>query len=225
MKIVVKLGGFAFPLKINEEIIKAFSSRFKEIHEAGHRLAVVTGGGEAARIYINAARNLGASESFCDQLGILVSRLNAKLILASLNDLAAYKIPESLEEFQNLFSLGKIVVMGGLQPGHSTNAVAALIAELIKADLLINVTDVDGVYTKDPKEDPKAKLLNEVTIKQLQEILSLNEMKAGKYKLLDLLAIKIIERSKIPIWIINGKNPFNLIKVIKGEKIGTKILS
>ncbi|MEM3606389.1 MAG: UMP kinase [Candidatus Bathyarchaeia archaeon] len=225
MKIVVKLGGFAFPLKINEEVIKAFALKFKEIYEEGYRLAIVAGGGEAARVYINAARNLGAPESFCDQLGILVSRLNAKLILTSLNDLAVFKIPESLEEFQNLFSLGKIVVMGGLQPGHSTNAVAALIAELIKADLLINVTDVDGVYTKDPKEDPEAKLLNEVTIKQLQEILSLNEMKAGKYKLLDLLALKIIERSKIPTWIINGKNPSNLIKVIKGEKIGTKILS
>ncbi|MBS7655784.1 UMP kinase [Candidatus Bathyarchaeota archaeon] len=225
MKIVVKLGGFAFPLKIDEEVIKAFALKFKEIYKAGHKLAIVTGGGEAARVYINAARNLGASESFCDQLGILVSRLNAKLILTSLNDLAAFKIPESLEEFQNLFSLGKIVVMGGLQPGHSTNAVAALIAELIKADLLINVTDVDGVYTKDPKEDPKAKLLNKVTVKQLQEILSLNEMKAGKYKLLDLLALKIIERSKIPTWIINGKDPSNLIKAIKGEKIGTKILS
>ncbi len=225
MKIVVKLGGFAFPLKINEELIKSFALKFREIHESGHKLTIVAGGGEAARIYINAARKLGASESFCDQLGILVSRLNAKLIIASLNELAAPKIPESLDEFQSLLPLNKIIVMGGLQPGHSTNAVAALIAELIKADLLINVTDVDGVYTKDPRKNPDAKLLEEVTINQLQEILSLNEVKAGTYKLLDFLAIKIIERSKIPTWIINGKNPSNLIKVIKGEKIGTKILT
>ncbi|MBS7658320.1 MAG: UMP kinase [Candidatus Bathyarchaeia archaeon] len=225
MKIVVKLGGFAFPLKINEEIINSFALKFKEIHETGHKLTVVTGGGEAARVYINAARKLGASESFCDQLGILVSRLNAKLLIASLNDLAAPKIPETLEEFQSLLPLEKIIVMGGLQPGHSTNAVAALIAESIKADLLINVTDVDGVYTKDPKKDPEAKLLKEVNINQLQEILSSSEVKAGTYKLLDLLAIKIIERSKIPTWIINGRNPSNLIKVIKGEKIGTKILT
>ncbi|MEM3606545.1 MAG: UMP kinase, partial [Candidatus Bathyarchaeia archaeon] len=68
MKIVVKLGGFAFPLKINEEIINSFALKFKEIHETGHKLTVVTGGGEAARVYINAARKLGASESFCDQL-------------------------------------------------------------------------------------------------------------------------------------------------------------
>jgi len=68
MKIVVKLGGFAFPLKINEEIIKSFALKFKEIHKAGHKLTVVAGGGEAARAYINVARKLGASESFCDQL-------------------------------------------------------------------------------------------------------------------------------------------------------------
>ena len=66
--------------------------------------------------------------------------------------------------------------MGGLQPGHSTNAVAAIAAETIKANLFLNATDVDGVYTADPSKDPTAKRLEEVNVNHLAEILSKNEM-------------------------------------------------
>lgn len=225
MKVVIKLGGFAFPIRLDEEIIKSFAGKFKEIHERGHRLVVVAGGGEAARLYIEAARKLGAPESFCDQIGILISRANASLIIASLEGAAALRVPESLEELYTLFSSGKIVVMGGLQPGQSTNAVAALAAEALRADALINITDVEGVYTSDPKKHPEAKLLKEVTTSELLKILSSGGARAGEYELLDLSAIKVIERSKIPTWVISGRDPSNVIKVIEGKSVGTRVIT
>ncbi|HID17539.1 TPA: UMP kinase [Candidatus Bathyarchaeota archaeon] len=226
MRVVIKLGGFAFPIKLDRKLIKSFASKFKEIHERGHRLVVVTGGGGVARLYIEAARRLGAPESFCDQVGILISRANASLIIASLGDAAASKVPETLEELHILFSSRRrVVVMGGLHPGQSTNAVAALAAEALKADALINVTDVEGVYTSDPKKYPKAILLKEVTTDELLKILSFRGARAGEYELLDLLAIKVIERSKIPTWVISGKDPSNVVKVIEGKSVGTKIIA
>ncbi|RLG06650.1 MAG: UMP kinase, partial [Thaumarchaeota archaeon] len=136
---------------------------------------------------------------------------------------AYQEIPESLEEIIEYASLGRIVVAGGLQPAQSTTAVAALAAEALKAEKLIIATDVDGVYTSDPKKDPDAKLLEKVTLSKLEEILSESPHIAGEYKLIDMLALKILRRSKIRTIVLNGNKPENLEKAIRGEKIGTLI--
>ncbi|MCX8191829.1 MAG: hypothetical protein N3F06_03385, partial [Nitrososphaerales archaeon] len=93
-------------------------------------------------------------------------------------------------------------------------------AERVGAKLFINATDVDGVYTSDPRTDKDAKLLKKVTIKELMKILLEGKMNAGTYELMDLVALKIIERSKIPTRIVKYST-LNLIRVIEGEDLGT----
>jgi uridylate kinase len=222
MKLVIKIGGHLFPPELNITRINEFTSILKDLRK-NHKIIVVAGGGANARLYIQAARKLGSDESYCDDIGISFARLNAKLLISALAEDSYPRVAENTVELRTYNLSDKIVVMGGLQPGQSTNAVAAIAAEIVRADLLINGTDVDGVYTDDPKIHPDAKKLDEVPIDQLLEIIVKNKSSAGGYRLLDLVAVKIIERSKIPTIILDLKDPKNLIRVIEGNKIGTRI--
>jgi len=222
LKAVLKLGGFAFDsgpsmskIGAYAKVIKSFSSR--------NQIVVVSGGGSLARSYVAAARELGASEFVCDQIGIHVSRLNARLLLASLGDSAFPEVPERFEDLVKDVGSGLIVVMGGIQPGQSTNAAAALAAEAMHADL-VNATDVDGVYTADPRKDPTARKLDVVTPEELMRILAAEGTRAGEYALMDPVAIQVIRRSKIPVTIVDGRDPMNIDKALHGKRIGTKVV-
>lgn len=223
MKAVLKLGGFAFNSESSGENLRDYARVIREFSKK-NRLVVVTGGGSIARKYITAARALGASEFVCDQIGIHVSRLNARLLAAGLHESAYPKIPESPESMVESMRSDSIIVMGGLQPGQSTNAVAALAAEAMRADLLVNATGVDGVYTADPRKDPNARKMYKVTPEELATILATQGFRAGEYDLMDPLAIRIIERSKIPAVIVNGRVPSNIKRALHGKRIGTRIV-
>jgi len=225
MKIVIKIGGYAFPSEIDVGLIIEYANILRQLRKDGHIVVAVTGGGENARKYINSARKLGGAEFLCDLIGIHVSRLNAYLLITKLGEDAYPNPPTSIDELMQALMTGKIVVVGGLQPGQSTNAVAAIAAEAVGADMLINTTDVDGVYTADPKKDPHAKKLPVVNIKEFIDIVSGEKMFAGSYDLFDLPALKIIERSKIPTWIVNGRSVENVAKAILGEKVGTHVIA
>src|SRR5260370_40931246 len=97
-----------------------------------------------------------------------------------------------LSELIHYVSPGKVVVIGGLQPGQSTNAVAALAAEITHADFLVNATDVQGVYTADPKKDPKAKMLRSVSVDKLLGWAMAGAVFGGKYERLDSVAFEIL---------------------------------
>ncbi len=222
MKAVIKIGGFAFTSETTQ-LIEEYVRLLRELVGEYH-LVVVTGGGPIARTYIKAARNMGVPESLCDQLGILVSRLNARLLVDGLGEYAFPEIPTNIDELKHYFASGKIVAMGGLQPGQSTNAVAAIAAETIGAQLFVNATDVEGVYTSDPSKDPKAKKLDEVTIGGLGEILAKGDITAGEYDLMDPIALRIIQRSRIPTIIVDGRRTENVLKALKSEKTGTKLI-
>lgn len=223
MRTVLKLGGFAFSDSRQESFIQQYVDLLKQL-SVEHHLIVIAGGGTTARSYIKTARKMGVPESLCDQLGILVSRLNARLLADGLAEHAYPEIPTTVSELKHYFASGKIVAMGGLQPGHSTNAVAAIAAETVKAEIFVNATDVDGVYTSDPSKDPTAKRLDEITTARLAEILSGGELTAGTYDLMDPIALRIIERSRIPTIIIDGRTPTNVLKALRKEKTGTRIL-
>jgi uridylate kinase len=223
LKAVVKLGGFAFPGREEKTLVEEYVRVFKELIVENH-LVVVAGGGAIARTYIKAARDMGVSESLCDQIGILVSRLNARLLLDGLGEYAFPEVPVNVDELRHYFASGKIVVMGGLTPGHSTNAVAAIAAETIGAELFVNATDVDGVYTTDPEKDKLAQKLEQVTVKQLTEILSMTGVTAGAYDLMDPLALRIIARSNLPTIILDGRKPMNIVKALRNEKVGTRVI-
>jgi len=222
LKVVFKLGKFLFPLKIQTEKLKDYVKMFEEMFKEGKKLLIVTGGGEVAREYIRVAREYGLDEATCDQLGIEVSRLNAYLLLSMLGENAYPEVPKSLREVKRFFHHGKIVVCGGLTPGHSTTAVGALAAEVIRADCYVIATDVDGIYTRDPKIYKDAEKLEVVDTSEVFKMASQGRFWAGTYEL-DPLAIKVIERSKIPTYFIDGRKTENLKKVLAGEKIGTYI--
>lgn len=219
----MKLGGFAFPGEpgtlLVEEYVKLLKGLVGEYH-----LVIVTGGGRVARIYIKAARGMGVSEALCDEIGILVSRLNARLLVDGLGEYAFPEIPVSVRELKHYFASGKIVAMGGLTPGHSTNAVAAIAAETVDAELLVNATNVQGVFSADPSKDKKAKKLDEVKVSKLTQILSSVDMTAGAYDLMDPLALRIIARSKIPTVILDGRTPANVTRALRNEHVGTRVV-
>jgi len=222
-KVVLKLGGLAF----DPELSGARVSRYVEVirkFSRKNQLVVVTGGGPISRKYIAAARELGASEAICDQVGIHVSRVNARLLVAGLGDSAFPEIPEHLEDLLTYVTSGLVVVAGGFQPAQSTNGVAALAAEATGAELLVNATDVDGVYTADPHKDPKAKRLDEVSVEELMRILSTEGFRAGEYALMDPLSLRVIERSGIPVTITDGRDPSNIAKALLGKRIGTRVV-
>ena len=98
----------------------------------------------------------------------------------------------------------------------------SILAEFIKADKLINLTSVDGMYTKDPNKFDDAVMFSEVSTDKLMEIVSGNETKAGTYEFIDKTAIEIIRRSGIKTVILNGNNPDN-VKLAISEPIGTLI--
>ena len=145
--VVLKLGG-SFLLangNANLESIKEMASTCRSILSKEAKLIVVVGGGVPARNYISAASALGASNGVKDHFGILVSRLNARLFIEALgDDLTLSEPAETLQEVRTFLQQKPVVVLGGLQPGQSTTAVAALCAEYVKADQVIFSTDVDG---------------------------------------------------------------------------------
>lgn len=226
MRAVLKIGGSLLYDKdgnILVEKVRDYAAAIKSLVKKKHSLVVVVGGGIPARVFISAARDLGASEAQCDWLGIKLARNNAELLCAGLGDIAYPKIVETLDELEVAVKLGKVVLMGGLIPGQSTNAVAALAAETVNAETLFNATNVDGVYDRDPKESG-AKRFDSITVVELKKVLSGGGTKAGEYKLFDSVAIRIVERSKIPTVIFDGRNPDNLTRVFRGENIGTRIV-
>ena len=224
MRAVVKLGGALFRRDPNIDALKQMAKALIGFASEGNQLVCVAGGGENARTYISAARRLGAEESTCDIIGIQITRANAELLRIAMGSRALSKIPVSIAELPSLVDGGKVVVMGGLQPGQSTNAVAALAAEITRAQILVNATDVDGVYTEDPKKNPKAKLLRSVHVDKLLNWAMAGEVFAGRYELLDPLALKILQRAKTPTRFVSLDDPENILSALKGKDIGTRVV-
>ena len=219
--IVIKFSGKVFGVE-NIKILKDYA-RFLVKLSKTHQPIVVAGGGKIARHFISHARSSGADESTLDELGIEISRLNAKLLIYALKDKAYPHPPTSLKEAKNAVDSGLIVVAGGLHPGQSTNGTAALIAEKVKAVQFLNATDVKGIYDSDPNKSKKAKLFKTIELKKLRGMLVKEDSVAGGYDLMDIVALKIIERSKIKTRVIQSDIK-TLEKAVKGLAVGTEIV-
>lgn len=220
--LVIKLSGSVFNFKTTSKSLKEYAQVLLDI-QTKVQPVVVSGGGIIARHYVNLARSLGSDESSLDEMGIEISRLNAMLLSAALGDSVYPVIPSNLEEISIACQSGKIIVSGGLHPGQSTNATAALICEKIKADRFLNATDVDGIYDSDPKKNAKAKMFKEITIKKCLDLLNTESTQAGSYDLMDIVAMKVIERSKIPTWVIKSDPKVIRNLIMKNSQTGTKI--
>ena len=207
MKIVVAIGGSILLKEYDCKKFQEYSEILKSL-ASEHEIFVVVGGGKPAREYIGVVREL-----------------NAKLLLSALGDAAYQKVPHNFQEALEYSATGKIIVMGGTEPAHSTDAVSAILAEYIHADKLINLTSVDGMYDKDPNKYEDAKLIKEITASEMIEFISGKDTKAGTYEFFDMTAIQMIKRSSLETVIANGYDSENLIKAINGEEVGTKVIS
>ncbi len=227
MKVVISLGSIFFA---DAASIKKVAEVLEELAKSCN-LYIVTGGGEIARERIKIARDLGANEAICDYIGIALTRVNAKLLISALKD--AY--PEPFSDYKEVAEAkavvkgegedeeAKIAVMGGVSPGYTTDAVAAILAEYVNADLFIDVTSVDGVYDADPRIYPDARKYDKLTAKELVALTMKEELKAGSRIIIDPVAAKIIERSGIKTIVIDGSNPRNILDAVHGKHHGTEI--
>jgi uridylate kinase len=222
-KIVVSLGGSVLVPSLESNNISRYVSVLKKITEKCRIFIVVGGGGEARR-YIRVARSLGVGEATADELGILVTRMNARLLVAGLGDAAYPRVAENYTEAREFAETGKIVVMGGITPAQTTDAVSAVLAESIGADLLINATSIDGIYSADPKKDAAAVRYEHLTPQELLEIINRGRLDAGANIVLDIVAGKVIERSGIPLLVLDGRDPENLYRaIVEGTCTGTVV--
>lgn len=220
--VVISIGGSVLIPKLDTSRIKTFADMLVNLKKKGIRVHVVVGGGKVSREYISAAKALGANDAECDKLGIDFTRLNSRLLIAALRKNAFPEPAVSLEEAARI-DTGQIIVMGGTHIGHTTDAVAALLAEYIRSDLLIIATNVDGVYEKDPKKHPNAKKFDRISASELVQIVMSSIMKAGSAGVVDPLAAKIIERSGIKTIVVNGNKPAQIESACSGVHKGTVI--
>jgi len=223
MRIVVRIGGSVVANPINTELMSKYADIIKAVRHQGHEVAVVLGGGALAREFIGIAKNLGLNMYEQDEIAISCSRLFAQLFLKKLGDVACDKVAITLDDAEQCLGEGKVVVMGGLKPGITTDTVAALVAERVNAELLLKGTDQNGIYDKDPRKHPDAIKLDRLSIEDLAKVFEHNEHKAGIHQIIDPEAIKVLRRKRLKIIVVNGFKPENMVAALKGENVGTMI--
>jgi uridylate kinase len=223
MKVIVRVGGSVVGSPLKASLISDYVALFKELKQQGHEVIAVVGGGSLARYFIKVAAALGLEEAKRDWAAIHVSRLFAQLFVLGLGDAGCGTMPVNLDEVDACIETGKIVVMGGLRPGMTTDTVAAIIGERIGADLLVKGSNVDGIYSKDPGKYSDAKKLDILTFDDLDELFESNKHKAGIHQIVDPEAVKILQRSKLTTVIVDGYDTANVMAAVNGEKVGTVI--
>ena len=224
MRVVVSIGGSVLAPDLEASRVEAHASVIDGLVEDGHAVAAVVGGGDVARSYIGTARELGATEYDLDAIGIDVTRLNARLLLAALDSSAIPEPAGSHEAARASLRRGETVVMGGTVPGHTTDAVSALLAETVEADLLVYATSVAGVYSTDPSEDDDAERHDRLTPSGLVDAIASIGTAAGSNAPVDLLAAKVIERSGLRTVVLDGTDPARIADAVAGEFDGTEVV-
>jgi len=223
VRLVVRIGGSVVASPINTELLGKYADLIKTVKAQGHEVAVVIGGGALARDFIRTAKDLGLDMQAQDEVAISVSRLFAQLFLKRLGEGGWSKVAMTLDDAAQGLSEGRIVAMGGLKPGITTDAVAALVAERVNADLLIKGTDQDGIYDKDPRKHAGAVKLDHLGFDDLPKIFEQREHKAGIHQIVDPEAVKVLKRRRLKLIVVNGFKPENILAAVKGEKVGTEI--
>lgn len=223
MRLVIRIGGSVVASPVNTDLMSKYAEIIKDIKQQGHEVAVVLGGGALAREFISLARNLELDMVDQDEIAISCSRLFAQLFLKKLGETSCSKVAVTLDEAAMCLREGKILVMGGLKPGITTDAVAALVAERVKAELLIKGTDQNGVYNMDPRKHPNAVKLDKLSFEELSEVFEHSKHVAGIHQIIDPEAIKVLKRKKLKLVVVNGFQPENIMAAIRGEPVGTII--
>lgn len=206
-RVVAAVGGSVLVPSLEEHRLKEWADTLIRLSEKGIQVFVVVGGGGEARRYISACRDIALDEASSDEIGIMVTRINAALLIGALKEYAYPRAAESYLQAKEFAVSGKIVVMGGVTPGQTTDAVGAVLAEETNSSMMLDLTAVDGIYTADPKRDPSAKKFDTMTPAELISLIMKEKMNAGSNMIIDLVAAKVTERSGVPLVVIDGRDP------------------
>jgi uridylate kinase len=229
-RILLKLSGEALMGKrqygIDPERLAEYAQEIKSVIEEGVEIAIVIGGGNIFRGVAGASKGMDRVQA--DNMGMLATVING-LALQSALEVAnvqtrlqtAIQINEVAEPFIRRRALrhlekGRVVIFGGGtgNPYFTTDSAAVLRAIEIKADVILKGTRVDGIYTADPEKDKEATKFDHITFDDV--------LKKG-LKVMDTTAFTLSQENELPIIIFDMNTPGNLLKVVTGEKIGTKV--
>ena len=190
-----------------------------------HPLAVTTGGGKTAREYIGLGRELGLTEVELDEVGIEVTRLHARLLAGHIGPPTPPHPPTTIGAAVHELARGSPVILGGTEPGHTTDGVAALLAVRLRASRLVNASNVDGVYEKDPKRHRDARRLERLDWETFRAMVHAGTKgEAGQQFIFDRLGVDLLARAKIPLAFVHGRNLPNLEAALLGRPFeGTRI--
>lgn len=225
MRVVVSVGGSVLAPELDPERVTAYATTIEQLVADGCDVGVVVGGGGVAREYIETARALGANEVELDNLGIGTTRLNARLLIAALDDRANLSPATGYDEAAAALRRSEVSVMGGVTPGQTTDAVAAAFAESVAADLLVYATSADGVYDADPNVTDDATQFAELSPESLIDIVLPMSRNAGASAPVDLLAAKLIDRAGIRSIVLDGTDPSVIVDaVLRGDHTGTDVV-
>lgn len=221
-------GSIVAPEKPDSEFLAAFVKNVKEFlsENPETRLILVVGGGGPARIYQQAFRDVtktlpSSDTDAADWIGIMATRLNAQLVKAAFGDLCLEAVvtdPTAANEFN-----GKILVAAGWKPGFSTDNDAVLLAEKFNGDTVVNLSNIEKVYTDDPRKNPDAKPLDEISWADFRKMVG-DEWVPGKNCPFDPIASKKAEALGLKVICAGGKNLPNIRAILEDKDyIGTTI--
>ena len=217
-------GGFGIEHSELEEIAKELVA----VARTGVQLAVVVGGGNFIRGATFSGKSSYIPRATADYMGMLATVLNAVALQETMEKMgqptrvmsaiSVYSVCEPFIRRRAVRHLEKgraiILAAGTGNPFFTTDTSAALRATEIHADVLLKATKVDGIYSADPKTHPDAKLYDTITYEQVHR---------DQLRVMDLTAITLAMERKLPLVVFNIKTPGNIARVIRGEKVGTKI--
>jgi uridylate kinase len=225
VKIVISLGGSLLTKELTSENFRKYADVILRLSK-NNKIIVICGGGKVCRDYRDVAKGLGADNNQMDFIGIMATHLNASTFCSALGKscyLVKWKVfKDAMKEVKRNFGK-KIIVGAGYDVGTSSDYDAAALAALIKADLLINATNVDGVYSGDPKKDSDAKKFDKLSYEEFERIMMKNPQVPGEYRFFDWKATKIIKKYKIKTIFIDGNDPEEIIRAVEGRHHGTTV--
>ncbi len=221
---VLSLGGSLIaPGELDHKFLKSFRAFIAAQIKKGNRFVIVVGGGSLARNYRDALRRAGnSSPDDLDWVGIAATRLNAKLIRLMFGPLAHADIisdPNKKVVFRE-----KILVAGGWKPGRTTDDDAVRLAKVYGSSTIINFTNVDFVYDKDPRKYKNARKIEAISWKDYSKMFGVKHT-PGLHAPFDPVAARFAKLHNQKVIIANGKNLNNIEKVLAGKRFKGTILS
>ena len=221
--IVLSLGGsLIYPKEIDVPYLKRFRALIISYITKGKKFGIITGGGAICREYLHKANEVVPLQPFQnDMIGILTTRTNAQLVREIFAEFAYKNV---IIDYSKKIETDKPIIVGaGWVPGSSTDKDAVLLAHMYGAKTIINLTNVDYVYDKDPRKNPDAKAIKKISWKDFKAIVG-GEWKAGMNLPFDPIAASLAEKEKLRVVVLNGNNLDNLEKYLAGKEfVGTVI--